>query len=426
MKCYKMEGMKKVVLLFLISFTIVGNSQSKVIQSIDWKGTKKMNIQFMTEFIQSKINSNLDSIKLDNDVDALTRLNGISKVTYEVMSSTEGNYAVTFTLVEDFSIIPNLSVWTTDVTTAYRLGLYDFNFLGRNNTVGGFYQYNGVSSFGFNYAAPFLFSTQFGLEVSLQKLGSIEPIFFEGNKANYQYINTAKEVLGVFRLNYRNSFKLGFSVFKEEYEYQNGATSPTVPLTLEVDKYLIKSNYLYDNLKYDYYLVDGFRNSSFFQIVDTASEIQSSFVIGWNDLSYFKRIGATGNWANRLRLGLSTNDATPFAPFSVDNNLNIRGVGNIIDRGTGTIVVNTEYRTTLFEKEWFVVQGNAFVDAGTWRQPGENFSNFFDSKNVRVYPGVGLRFMHKTIFNAIFRIDYGYGISENGSKGIVFGIGQYF
>ena len=418
--------MKKIALFMFLLFSILTNSQTKIVESIDWKGSKKMNKKFMTEFIQTKVSTTIDSLKLDNDVDALTRLNGISKVTYEVNTTNLGNYAVIYTIVEDFSIIPNLSLWTTDITTAYRIGLYDFNFLGRNNTIGCFYQYNGVSSYGFNYSAPFLFNTKLGLEASFQKLGSIEPVFFESTKANYQYINTAGELLGVYRINYRNSIKAGFSYFNEDYLYQNGATSTNVPLALNVDKYLFKSSYLYDNLKYDYYLVKGFRNSSNFQLVKTNNDFQNSFVIGWNDLSYYKRVGVNGNWANRLRLGLSSNDVTPFAPFSVDNNINIRGVGNVIDRGTGTIVLNSEFRKTLFEKKWFVLQANSFIDAGTWRQPGENFGNFFNKKNIRIYPGVGLRFMHKTIFNAIFRIDYGYGISENGNKGIVFGIGQYF
>jgi hypothetical protein len=66
------------------------------------------------------------------------------------------------------------------------------------------------------------------------------------------------------------------------------------------------------------------------------------------------------------------------------------------------------------------------MDGGTWRNPGGDFGDFSESENLRVYPGVGLRFMHKRIFNAIFRIDYGYGITKNSANGIVFGIGQYF
>lgn len=418
--------MKTKLLVFLLIFTVKCFSQTKMIERIDWKGTKKMNQNFMTDFIQSKVGAQIDSLKLVNDVDALTRLNGISKVTFEVNPSALGNCNVTYTVVEDFSIIPNLALWTTVVTTAYRIGLYDYNFLGRNNTIGGFYQFNGVSSFGLNYSAPFLFNTKLGLEASFQKLGSIEPIFFEGTSAQYQYFNTAAELLGVYRLNYRNSIKLGLSVFNEDYKYRNGATSPKVTQVLNVNKYLFKSNYLFNNLKYDYYLVEGFRNDTYFQVVKTEDMFEDNFIIGWNDFSYFKRVGANGNWANRMRLGLATNDETPFAPFAVDNNINIRGVGNIIDRGTGTIVLNTEFRKTLYEKKWFVLQGNTFVDAGTWRQPGENWSDFLNEKNVRVYSGLGLRFIHKTIFNATFRIDYGFGLTQNSNNGLVFGIGQYF
>ena len=90
------------------------------------------------------------------------------------------------------------------------------------------------------------------------------------------------------------------------------------------------------------------------------------------------------------------------------------------------IVLNTEFRNTLYEKKWFVLQGNAFVDSGSWRTPGKNLSDFANADNFRVYTGLGLRIIHKTIFNATFRIDYGYGITKNASKGLVFGIGQYF
>jgi hemolysin activation/secretion protein len=101
-------------------------------------------------------------------------------------------------------------------------------------------------------------------------------------------------------------------------------------------------------------------------------------------------------------------------------------VGNTIDRGTGSIVLNTEYRYTFYDKAWFALQGNAFIDAGSWRNPGGQLDDFAAASNFRVYPGVGLRFIHKKIFNAIFRIDYGVGVTKNATSGLVFGIGQYF
>jgi hypothetical protein len=418
--------MKKYVFVFIL-FSTLGFSQNNIVKNITWVGNKRMDKKFMTEFIETKLNQPLDSLKLDNDVAALTRLNGVSNITYAVSKTIDDNFDVTFTIIENWSILPNVQLWTTDeAAAAYKIGLFDYNFLGKNNTIGGFYQNNGISSFGFFFSAPFLFSSNFGIESSFQKLASIEPIFINNLPAKYEYKNTGAELLGVYRINFRNSVKLGVTVFKEEYKYLSGSTAADVPQVLAVDKVMLKSNYSYDNLKYDFYLVKGFRSNFLGQYVFSSNEFQNDFVIAWNDFSYFKRFGKTGNWASRLRLGLSSNDKSPFSPFALDNNLNIRGVGNIIDRGTGVFVLNTEYRTTLFEKNWFVLQGNAFVDSGSWRQPGGKISDFADSTNFRVYPGVGLRFIHKTIFNATFRIDYGYGITQNASKGIVFGIGQYF
>ncbi|NJM79818.1 MAG: outer membrane protein assembly factor [Flavobacterium sp.] len=304
--------------------------------------------------------------------------------------------------------------------------MYEYNLFGKNVTAGGFYQYNGISSFGVNFSAPYLFTENFGIETSFQKIGSIEPIFFNNTSARYEYINTAFELLGVYRTSFKNTIKIGGSIFNEEYAYRSGATDANVPLNFKIDKLLFKATNNYDNLKYEFYLVDGIKNTSNFQFVTQSNTFQNEFLIAWNDFTYLKRIGKTGNFGTRIRLGLASNDVSPFAPFALDNNLNLRGVGNIIDRGTGSFVMNTEYRKTLYEKGWFVLQSNAFVDLGSWRKPGGKLDDFVKSENFRVFPGIGVRFIHKTIFNAIFRLDYGFGINENGARGLVFGIGQYF
>lgn len=419
--------MKNLVLLLILNCNAILFSQQNI-EKINWLGNKKMNVKFMNNFIQTKENEPLDSLKLNYDVQALTRLNGISKVSYVVTKNESNlNYIVDFTLIENYSLIPNLSLWTTDdAAAAYRLGLYDYNLFGKNVTAGGFYQFNGISSFGINFSAPYLFTENFGIETSFQKLGSIEPIFFNNTSARYEYINTSLELLGVYRTSFKNSIKIGGSIFNEEYAYKSGSTDISVPLNFNIDKLLFKATNNYDNLKYEFYLVDGIKNTSNFQVVTQSNSFQNEFLIAWNDFTYLKRLGSTGNFGTRIRLGLASNDVSPFAPFALDNNLNLRGVGNIIDRGTGSFVMNTEYRTTLYERGWFVLQSNAFVDLGSWRKPGGRFNDFIKSENFRVFPGIGLRFIHKTIFNAIFRLDYGFGINENGAKGLVFGIGQYF
>ncbi|WP_430411596.1 outer membrane protein assembly factor [Kordia sp.] len=420
--------MKKIILLFtffLIAF--YGIAQDKIVYDVKFQGQKKNKVGFLKKYVSVRNGDVLDSLQLEQDVVLLKRLAGVSHAYYQVFISHDNLYNVYFNIEENFTLIPNLNVWTTtNEQVAYKVGLYDYNFLGRNIAFGGFYQNNGFDSYGINLRAPNLFTRNFGIALNHQNWTSEEPLYFDAGSANYKYSNTSFEALLLYQLNFKHRLQFGANVFTEEYSYLNGLTSEAIPQNLALDKLMFKFVYEYDNLNYYYQYIEGIKNTVYLQYVTTENDFQDNFLIGWSDFMYFKRVGEKGNWANRFRFGVASNNASPFAPFSVDNNLNIRGVGNIIDRGTASMVLNTEYRYTLYEKGWFILQGNGFVDAGTWRNPGGDFSDFADSENFRIYPGIGLRFIHKRIFNAIFRIDYGYGITKDSSNGIVFGIGQYF
>jgi len=418
----------KFILIGILCFTCQLYAQDNIVADLKVQGNKKLKASFVKKASSIRSGAVLDSSVIESDIKLLKRLPSVAHAYYQVFKSDDNTYNVFYNIEENFTIIPSANVYTTnDDEFAYRLGLYEFNLLGQNMTFGGFYQKDIYSSYALNFRAPFLFSRNFGIAINYQDLTTQEPVFFDNTTADYKYNNESIEVLGLVQLNFTNRFEVGVNYFTEDYEYKFGATNPNVPQELKVHKLLYKLIYEHNNLDYDYHYVEGFRSILNFQYVTSRDEAQlPAFVIGWNDFQYFKRLGKNGNWASRLRLGLATNNDTPFAPFAVDNNLNIRGVGNTIDRGTGAIVLNTEYRHTLYEKDWFVMQGNTFLDAGSWRNPGGDLGDFGESQNLRVYPGLGLRFIHKKIFNAIFRIDYGFGITQGATNGLVFGIGQYF
>lgn len=422
--------MKKLITLFVLFFIMTfysANCQEKTVYDIKMRGAKKTKVDFIKKVLETKNGGVLDSLILDRDIIKLKRLPGISHASYQVFIAENDLYDVFFNVEENFTIIPDLSFWSTlNRKFAYRIGVTDYNFLGRGVVIGGFYQNNGFDSYAFNIAAPYLFSRKFGLAVNFQNWTSEEPLYFGDDVANYKYNNVSTEVLALYEINFSHSLQFGINFFTEKYKYLEGFTDPSIPTDLELDKKLLKLIYVYDHLDYFYQFLDGWKNVFYGQYVATENDFQEPYLIFWNDVLYFKRVGSKGNWANRLRFGLSSNSDSPFAPFVVDSNTNLRGVGFLIDRGTGSIVLNTEYRYTLFEKKQFVLQGNAFVDSGTWRNPGGDLSDFVKSENIKVYTGVGLRFMHKRIYNAVFRIDYGYGITKDASQGFVFGVGQYF
>lgn len=412
--------------ILLVLCCAIATAQEYRVTDFIVQGNKKTKTEAIAKLCTIKQGSVLDSLQIEKDMIRLKRLPSIAHAYYEVSSGTEG-YKVVYGVQENFTIIPSANVYTTnDDEFAYRVGVYEFNALGRNITIGAYYQDDIYSSFGANFRAPFLFHKNFGIALNYQNLTTQEPVFLENGIADYKYNNTSYELLGLYQFDFKNRIEVGINYFNEEYSYKSGATAPEVPQEFDVDKLLYKLIYEYTTLDFHFQYVSGFKSVFNFQYVVSTAAVLPDFVIGWNDFLYYQRIGKKGNWASRLRLGLATNDDSPFAPFTVDNNLNVRGVGNIIDRGTGVVVLNTEYRHTVYEKDWFALQSNIFVDAGSWRNPGGDFGDFSDSKNVRIYPGVGLRFIHKKIFNAIFRIDYGYGVTDDATRGLVFGIGQYF
>jgi len=286
----------------------------------------------------------LDSLVLEQDIIRLKRLPAVAHAYYQVFYSYDDKYNVYYNIEENFTINPQLNVYTTnDDEFAYRAGLYEFNTLGRNIAFGGFYQRDIFDSYGINLRAPFVFNNKIGLAINFQDLTTQEPVFLEEGTADYRYNNTSFEVLGLYSFDFKHRIELGASLFNEDYEYLRGATADDVPTDFNVDKSLFKFIYEYDVLDYYYQNVSGFKSTLNVQYVSANDETLPNFAIWWNDFQYFVPVGEKGNWANRLRVGLATNADSPFAPFSVDNNLNVRGVGNTIDRGTGVVVLNTEF-----------------------------------------------------------------------------------
>lgn len=408
-------------------FFMLRNAQEKIVTQINFTGTKRIKTSLLTKIIRTKKGSVLDSTKIQADILQLKRLPPVANATFEIELIDSKTAVITFNIEENFTLIPFANLFTSaNDDFAFRIGLQEFNMLGQNITLGGFYQLNIYNSYGISARAPYLFTNKLGLAFNYYDLTTLEPVFFDEATADYKYNNRGLEILTLYEINLKNRVELGFNYFVEDYQYVSGFTSNNVPRMLNVNKYLGKFIYDFDNINYHYQYLNGFRSNLNLQVVKSTNNILPDFWIGFNDFLFYKRFGNKGNWANRLRLGFATNADSPFAPFTLDNNLNLRGVGNIIDRGTASIVLNTEYRHTLMDKDWFVLQSNIFLDGGSWRNPGGDLGDFAASENLRIYPGVGIRFMHKKIFNAIFRIDYGYGITKNASRGLVFGIGQYF
>ena len=418
--------MRFFIILFLLA-SVSLNAQDITVESIEINGLKRTKKEFLLRLIKTKVDQPYDSLKVATDIERLNRLPAIAKATEQTVIN--GNTAViTYDIVENFTIIPGVRTsQANDDSFAFRLSLFEFNFLGRNQLIGGFYSRNIFDSYGAFWEAPFLFTNKLGLGVNFQNNVSREPIFFNNQVTNYKRAIPSAEVYVLYEKDFHNKFELGLRYSQEDYEYLDGTVIDELPQELDATKWTVLSEYEHNHLVIDYQYVSGYRNLFVGQYVFGGTGLLNDALIVRNDTEYFKKIGKRGNLASRLRLGFASFNDTPFTPFVVDNQFNIRGAGNVVGRQTAELILNTEYRHTLIEKDWFVLQSNTFIDAGAKRLPENSISSIFDEDSTNVYGGVGIRFIHKRIFNAVIRLDYGVRlVGTQNSSGIVFGIGQYF
>lgn len=430
--------MLKVRLLSFLVFCILLFSPSLKAQeardsilTVEIKGLDKTKLSFIQGIIKIREGEALDTAQMEADIQMLIRLPSIAHAYYQVFQSHENYYRVYYYVEENFTLIPTFNVWTRGERLWWWAGVSEYNVLGRNILLDLFYQNNGKHSYGIVFNAPFLFSGKWGASASFKDLTSDEPVYFPDGTAIYEYKNRSLEGLGIYRWDFHNTLQFGGSFFREEYTYISGAEEVLDrPDNIVLNKWLIKLNHEYYKVEQYYQYLDGLVNRFNLQSVLTINSPDPNerpFYIFWNDLIYYKRVRQKGNWASRFRVGLSTNNDSPFSPFVVDNHVNVRGVGDRIDRGSGVMLFNTEYRHTLIENDWGAIQGVGFMDTGAWRQPGGEFEDFTEARNVFVNAGGGFRFILKKVFNATLRIDYGVGLTEtNDAHGLVLGLGQYF
>jgi len=398
-----------------------------LISDIKINPLKRTKHDYLLRFVDSKIGEPLNIEKLDNDLQRLKNLNAIVNGTY-TLDTIDQQVNIHFQLQEGLTLFPLINFGGVKGNFWYQLGMNDDNWRGRGQKLTTFYQNtDGRSNFNIYYKIPQFKRSKWGGSVSAFRWASIEPLFFADGTVFYDYDNVSFGLTSIFTMNRKDVLEFGTTYFVENYEKNDRHTGTTTsgPLSLRQPKFLTKAIYRHTNLKYHYYFLSGFDNELSIQTVYNFYD-QSQFHILLNNARYFLRFNEKGNLAVRLRIGLASNKDSPFAPFVLDSYINIRGSGNRIERGTAALVLNTEYRETVFENKRFASQLVAFLDMGTWRDPGGNLEEMVDYESLQPFIGLGTRFIYKEAYNLILRIDYGVDIKNINRRGLVLGIGQYF
>ncbi len=418
-------------ILFILSLllpnllVLAQTKQDLHITRIQLEGLKRTKQSYAERFLQSAVGDSLDMAQLRKDAQQLRNLAAFANADFKLDTTPEG-IGVRFQLTENLTLFPIVNFGGIKGNFWYQLGLTDANWLGRGMQFTTYYQNNnGHNNFHFYYRIPYLGGSRWGISANLFRWASTEPFQFPEGTAIYDFENYGIGSTGMYEFQLNHSLEVGGLFFVERHRLQSGQSFPSAPTQLEQPKVLFKIIHRFNRVNNHFFYRAGFDNITRYETVYALHD-RSWFRQLVSDTHFYKRYGKRGNLALRLRLGISTNNNSPFAPFILDSQFNIRGSGNRVDRGTATITLNTEYRQTVFESNLFAAQLVGFSDLGTWRQPGGTLDDLVKAANFRHFAGGGIRLIYKKAWNAILRADYGIDVYNPQQGGLVLGLGQYF
>jgi outer membrane protein assembly factor BamA len=419
------------ILIITCLSTLNAWSQSKSlrIQSITLEGIKKNDEAYLRRFIKSTPDSLFDQTLAQEDIEQLRRRTGIANAELLLDTLDQETLAVRFKIREQITLLPQLGIGGIRNNFWWRAGIEEYNLFGRESVLLVNYLHNdGRPNFKIFFANPRIQGSDWGYGLDLNHAGSIEPLYFPESTVDFKYDNTGIGVLGFKNFGFNKRLSVGTNFFQEAYVKNNPNDFGTTegPDQLQLNKLLFKVNYEINQVNYYYFYREGFQSQLFAQSVATFGERALFWSLTYEGKKFWRPY-ETGNIALRLRAAIATNTPSPFAPFVLDSNVNIRGVGNRVDRGTAQLVLNLEFRQTVFHLEGWAAQVITFSDWGTWRNPGGKLEEIFDSDQFRHFIGGGVRLINKKVFRSTLRLDYGFDLwNPEEQRGFVLGVGQYF
>lgn len=350
-----------------------------------------------------------------------------AKFTIKRSRSAKKNH-VHWELREAQTVVPLFSFGGVKGNVNFLFGVNDQHLFGRGHELLAFYQnIQGEHNFLVAYKNPTIRNSRFGVLAEVRRYAAEEPVFFAAGRANYLYTNQNISLGGSYRFTPRQVVNIGATLFRESFDLL-GQSSDVLqaPASFRVNKLLLKTGHSLDRRNYISERVSGTDHNSVVELVLNTND--QPFLIGWHEFRKYGLVGSRGNWASRIRLGVASNRDSPFAPFVLDSQVNIRGSGNRIDRGSAQAVFNLEYRHLVWNtsNRNIAVQVVGFSDLGSWRAPGGRLVELTDGSTLRHFVGGGLRLISAIAKNAVLRVDYGVDVRNAEERGFVVGFGQYF
>lgn len=423
--------MIRVICLFsLLVFSLEGKAQQ--VNSISFSGLTITNEDYLRDIISCKEKAMFDEKVFQDDIFLLRNLNLFFEVEGTVATNDSISYNLAFHIREANYLYPIVSVSGFKDQLKLQLGANHINFLGRAQSFGVLYQFYDRHSISVFHTAKRHSNQKTGHELAISKYSTIEPLYFSDavsgdTVSSFNFDNYSVSAGGHYWLGRYTNVGFGAAYMYEDYfQRDNAFDLYNGTKRFNFHKHQLRTHLETNRVENLFERQNGWKARVYGEWIHTYSAGAPSFLKLSLSGSYYQLVGKRGNWASSVRFGTSTNAESPFSPFVLDGFLNVRGIGNRVERGTAEIIVNTEYRQTLWMHKIVTLQSAAFADYGALRTAGKSFSTFFDGDQPNLFLGTGLRFNLNVLYKTCIRVDYSINPFDPSVRGFTFGFGQFF
>lgn len=406
---------------------------SQRVNSISFEGLTVTKESYLRDIISCKENARFDDKLFQDDIFLLRNLNLFFEVGGSVKTSDSLDYDLSFQIREASYLYPVFSISGFQDQLKLQIGANHINFLGRAQSFGALYQFYDRHSISIFHTANRHSNGRTGHELAMAKYSTIEPLYFSDGSTSsdtvsaFNFDNYSVSAGGHYWIGRYTNLGIGAAYMYEDYQQRDDAFDLFGIKRFNFHKHQLRSHLQTNRVENLFERQKGWKARVYGEWIHTYVGDQApSFLKLQLSGSYYRLVGERGNLASLIRLGTASNAQSPFAPFVLDGFINVRGIGNRVERGTAEIIANVEYRHTFWVHKYVTFQSAMFADYGALRTAGQSYNTLFDGDYPNLFWGAGLRFNLNILYKTAIRVDYSVNPFDPSMHGLTFGFGQFF
>lgn len=361
---------------------------AQTVSSISFEGVRRTDTSWLVGFLQQRPGFELDVDLIERDAQRLKRLRLFHWVSYRILPTEDKDTVhVRWHIREGWYRFPYLwGIWYSGLR-GIELGGTDIHLLGKGIRAGFWIKAYQRLSWGVLFDKQILHPRTWGYGVIVQQFRSMEPLYFRQAVVEVDYTlvqfewNTYYQLSDIWRVG------VGLSWLYERFDFLEAVVNYD---TVRVFKNGITLFAHSDQREYAEELVRrGVYELQLRGIYDWQYP-----QLGWLQLD----VRFTHYWVLPRRvqlivrsgLGIATHRYSPFLPYVIDGQYNVRGAGYRVQRGTGISWWNIEGRRKIIGIPWLDLLGALYIDVAGIRDADGPELRFFHPTGRYFSSGMGI------------------------------------